>query len=57
MISNYENVDIELNIADGKLVVSIYDNEILEKQEELEMEVTTSDFAVKMRKRIPLCSF
>lgn len=57
MISNYEDVDIELNIVDGKLVVSIYDNEILEKQEELEMEVTASDFAVKMKKRIPLCSF
>lgn len=57
MISNYEDVDIELNIADGKLEVSIYDNEILEKQEELELEVDARDFVVKMRKRVPLCSF
>ena len=57
MISNYEDVDIELNIVDGKLEVSIYDNEILEKQEEFELEVEIKDFAVKMRKHVPLCSF
>jgi len=30
---------------------------ILEKQEEFELEVEIKDFAVKMRKHVPLCSF
>lgn len=56
-ISNYEDIDISLKIVDGKLEVSVYENEIVEKQEELEMEVETRDLAVKMKKQIPLCVF
>jgi len=35
----------------------LFINEILEKQEEFELEVEIKDFAVKMRKHVPLCSF
>lgn len=56
-ISNYENIDIALRVIDGNLQISVYENEILEKQEELKMEVETKDLAIKQKKQVPLCQF
>lgn len=56
-ISNYEDVDISLKIVDGDLEVTVYDNEIIDKQEKMEFLLNPKDLNVKQNKRIPMYVF
>ena len=53
-ISNYEDVDIALDLVNGKLQVSVFDNEIIDKQQEIDFLVSKKDIDVKLGKQIPL---
>ena len=56
-IANYEDIDISLKIIDDKLEVTVYDNEIIERQEEIEYTLTAKDLNVKQKRNIPMYVF
>ena len=57
-ISNYEDVDISLNIIDKNIIeVTVYDNEVVDKREEIDFIVNTKDLNFKLNKRIPMYVF
>lgn len=57
-ISNYEDVDISLNIIDKNIIeVTVYDNEVVDKREEIDFTVNTKDLNFKLNKRIPMYVF
>lgn len=53
-ISNYEDIDISLEIEDENLKVTIYDNEVVDKQEILHFPLSSKDLSIKQNKRIPM---
>lgn len=53
-ISNYEDIDIALKIEDGFLRVTVYDNEIIDKQEELRFTLTSKDLSIRQNKLVPM---
>lgn len=57
-ISNYEDVDISLRfIDDGALEVTVYDNEVVDRQELMEFTAKRSDLAFREGRRVPLYIF
>ena len=53
-ISNYEDIDIALKIEDGFLRVTVYDNEVIDKQEELRFTLTSKDLSIRQNKLVPM---
>lgn len=53
-ISNYEDIDIALKIDDGFLKVTVYDNEVIDKQEELNFPLTSKDLSIRQNKPVPM---
>lgn len=53
-ISNYEDIDIALKIEDGFLKVTVYDNEVIDKQEELRFTLTSKDLSIRQNKLVPM---
>lgn len=53
-ISNYEDIDIALKIEDGFLRVTVYDNEVIDKQEELGFTLTSKDLSIRQNKLVPM---
>lgn len=53
-ISNYEDIDIALKIEDGFLRVTVYDNEVIDKQEELSFTLTSKDLSIRQNKPVPM---
>ena len=53
-ISNYEDIDISLKIEDGFLKVTVYDNEVIDKQEELKFPLTSRDLSIRQNKPVPM---
>lgn len=53
-ISNYEDIDISLKIEDGFLKVTVYDNEVIDKQEELKFSLTSRDLSIRQNKPVPM---
>lgn len=53
-ISNYEDIDIALKIEDGFLRVTVYDNEVVDKQEELRFTLTSKDLSIRQNKLVPM---
>lgn len=53
-ISNYEDIDIALKIEDGFLKVTVYDNEVVDKQEELRFTLTSKDLSIRQNKLVPM---
>lgn len=57
-ISNYEDVDISLKIVgDNILEVTVYDNEIIDTQKEIDFTAEKNDLNFKQKKRIPMYVF
>lgn len=57
-ISNYEDVDISLKIvAENVVEVTVYDNEIVDKREEIEFTADVKDLNFKQKRRIPMYVF
>lgn len=57
-ISNYEDVDISLRIVEENIIeVTIYDNEIVDKKEEIEFTADVKDLNFKQKRRIPMYVF
>ncbi len=56
-IANYEDVDISLRIRDDGLEVTVYDNEVIEKQELITCIISSKDLNVKQKKHIPMYVF
>lgn len=57
-ISNYEDVDISLKIAQENVIeVTVYDNEIVDKREEIEFLADSRDLNFKQKRRIPMYVF
>lgn len=53
-ISNYEDIDIALKIEDGFLRVTVYDNEVIDKQEELRFTLSSKDLSIRQNKLVPM---
>lgn len=53
-ISNYEDIDIAVKIEDGFLKVTVYDNEVIDKQEEIEFPLTSKDLSIRQNKPVPM---
>ena len=53
-ISNYEDIDIALKIEDEFLRVTVYDNEVIDKQEELSFTLTSKDLSIRQNKPVPM---
>ena len=53
-ISNYEDIDISLKIEDEYLKVTVYDNEVIDKQEKLEFPLTLKDLSIRQNKPVPM---
>ena len=53
-ISNYEDIDISLKIEDEYLKVTVYDNEVIDKQEKLEFPLTSKDLSIRQNKPVPM---
>ena len=53
-ISNYEDIDISLKIEDEYLMVTVYDNEVIDKQEKLEFPLTSKDLSIRQNKPLPM---
>ncbi len=57
-ISNYEDVDISLNLtSENILEVTVYDNEVVDVQKEIEFTASMSDLNFKQNRRIPMYVF
>ncbi len=56
-IANYEDVDISLEIKNEGLEITVYDNEVIEKQEMINCILTSKDLNVRQRKHIPMYVF
>ena len=57
MIANYEDVDISLEIKDGKLIVTVYDNEVIDSKEEINYIITSKELKIKQKRPIPMYVF
>lgn len=53
-ISNYEDIDIALKIEDDFLKVTVYDNEVIDKQEEIKFPLTSKDLSIRQNKPVPM---
>ena len=53
-IANYEYADISVEVKDGKLEIVVYDNEVVDKKDEIDFPLTKKDLDVKQKKRIPM---
>lgn len=53
-VANFEDVDISLNMDQGNLEVTVYDNDIIDKQEEMTFPLTLKDLNVKLKKHVPM---
>lgn len=53
-IANYEYTDISVEIKDGMLEIVVYDNEVVDKKDEIDFPLTKKDLDVKQKKRIPM---
>ena len=52
--ANYEDIDISLKIEDEYLKVTVYDNEVIDKQEKLEFPLTLKDLSIRQNKPVPM---
>ena len=55
-IPDYEDIDISVKRVDNSLEVTIYDNEVVDKQQIIEFDFTSNTLAVKEGKHIPMYS-
>ena len=53
-IPNYEDIDIAIKLDIGTLEITIYDNEVVDKQEIIEFNYTKKDLAVREGRHIPM---
>ena len=53
-IANYEYTDIAIEIKDDKLEIVVYDNEVVDKKDEIDFPLTKKDLDVRQKKRIPM---
>lgn len=53
-VPNYEDIDISLKTEGEFLEITIYDNEVIDKQATIEFPYPHKDLAVKQKKRIPM---
>ena len=53
-IPNYEDIDIAVKLDIGELTITIYDNEVVDKQEVIEFNYTKKDLAVREGRHIPM---
>lgn len=57
-IANYEDVDISVKLVDKEVLeVTVYDNEIIDKKEEMIFPISINDLDVKQKKRVSLYVF
>lgn len=56
-IANYEDIDISVRMVDGKLEVTVYDNEIIDRQVEMDFNLNIKDLNVRQKKRVPMYVF
>lgn len=57
-ISNYEDVDISLKVAgENILEVTVYDNEIIDTQKEIDFTANVNDLNFKQKRRVPMYVF
>ena len=55
-IPDFEDVDISVKIVDQSLEVTIYDNEVVDKQQIIDFNFMAKDLAVREGKHIPMYS-
>lgn len=56
-VTNYENVDISIEILADSLEITIYDNEVVDKQERIDLPENKEDLVVKPGRKVPLYVF
>lgn len=56
-ISNYEDIDILLKANEDKLEITVYDNEIIDTQTQIDFPISIKDLNIKQNKRVPMYVF
>ena len=56
-IPDYDNVDISLKLDGEVLRITVYDNEIVDIETEIEFPLLSRELAVRQKKKVPLYMF
>ncbi len=53
-VPNYEDIDISIKLEGEFLEITVYDNEVIDKQATIEFHYSSKDLGIRQKKRIPM---